>query len=181
MIFQAPADYIARCKADPIPVLPIPMVAEYLNITPAAVVGRAGRGALELFEIGKTKMVTVRSLLTLEEDKERKVATVRRELELLARKGQRRVFYEPIMSAIDLSWRVPAHRTEIGRILGVVSERTNEEDGLMLSVLVHQKKAGRTLPGPGFFGLADDLGFTWEDNHAFVEDQTDRVLEKYRT
>jgi hypothetical protein len=181
MMFENPADYIEHCKSDPIPALPIPLIAEYLNITPAAVMGRAGRGTLELLEIGKTKMISVRSLLALNEEFERKVSVVRKELERLARRGDRRVFYEPIMTAVDLSWRVPAHRTEIGGVLGAVSEETSEEDGLMLSVLVHQKKAGRTMPGAGFFNLAKSLGFKWRDDHKFVEDQTDRVLAKFGT
>ena len=63
MVFDNPADYIERCKMDSIPALPIPLVAEYLDITPAAVMGRAGRGTLELLQIGKTKMISVRSLL----------------------------------------------------------------------------------------------------------------------
>jgi len=179
MLFKDPTDYIEHCKLDPVPALPIPLVAEYLGITPAAVMGRAGRGALELLEIGRTKMISVRCLIALNDEFERKVSVVRKELVRLARQGDRHVFYDPIMTTVGLSWRIPAHRTEIGAVLGALSEETFEEDGLLLSVLVHQKKPGRTMPGDGFFDLAKHLSFSWRDEHKFIEDQTDRVLEKY--
>lgn len=179
MIFESSIDYIKHCKSDPIPALPIPVIAEYLDITPAAVMGRAGRGALEIIEIGKTKMISVRSLLAVEGEFERKVSVVRTELEILARRGDRHIFYEPIMTAVGLNWRVPADRTAIGEVLGAVSEATFEEDNLMLSVLVHKKKPGQTMPGAGFFDLATSLGFKWRDDRKFVEDQTDRVLAKF--
>lgn len=180
MRFQGPAHYIDHCRLAPIPALPIPMVAEYLGITPAAVIGRTVRGTLESVEIGRTKLISVRCLLGLKEEFERKVSVVRDDLENLARRGEPCIFYEPIMTALDLSWRVPAHRTEIGGVLGAVSEQTFEEDGLLLSVLVHKKKAGRTMPGTGFFDLARSLGFQWKDDQAFVQEQTDRVLAKFR-
>lgn len=179
MKFESPIDFINHCKSDPIPALPIPVIAEYLDITPAAVMGRAGRGALEMIEIGKTKMISVRSLLAVEEEFERKVMVVRTKLEILARRGDRHIFYEPIMMAVGLSWRVPADRTAIGGVLGAVSKETFEEDNLMLSVLVHQKKPGQTMPGAGFFDLAKILGFKWRDDRKFVQDQTDRVLAKF--
>ena len=179
MIFKDVSAYMNENKRRPIPALPIPLVAEHLGITSAAVMGRAHRGKLELLEIGKTKMVLVRSLLALKEEREWKVMTVREELKRVAGRGERRVFYEPIMKAVGLDWRVPAHRREIGGILGDLSVETYKMDDLLLSVLVHQKKAGRTMPGAGFFDLAEGLGLTWQDEHLFVEGQTDKVMAKF--
>ena len=180
MIFENPRDFIEHCKSDPIPALPIPLVAEHFGISSAAVMGRANRGTLELIEISGTKMILVRSLLAIEEESKRKKKVVYKELEGLARGGERRIFYDPIMTSVGLSWRVPAHRTEIGGILAAVSKKTFKKHDCMLSVLVHQKKAGRTMPGRGFFDLAKELGLEWSDDHKFVEKQTDLVLAKFR-
>lgn len=179
MQFEDIDDYIEHCKTDPLPVLPIPIVAEYIGITPSGVTGRLKRGTLEQVKIGKSKFVSVRSLLKLNEDFDQKVSVVRAELEKLARQGVDSVFYGPIMSVLGLSSQVPADRNEIGWILGAVSEKSCEENGTLLTVLVHRKAPGATMPGPGFFSLAGDLGFEWDDDREFVEEQTRRVLKVY--
>lgn len=179
MQFEDIDDYIEHCKSDALPVLPIPTVAEYIGITPSGVTGRLKRGALEQVKIGKSKFVSVRSLLKINEDFDRKVEIVKSDLEGLAKKGVDHVFYGPIMSVVDLSSQVPADRNEIGWILGTVSRKSYEENGTLLSVLVHRKTPGATMPGPGFFSLAENLEFEWDDDREFVEEQTRRVLEAY--
>jgi hypothetical protein len=112
------------------------------------------------------------------------VTKVRLILEQLARK-QTTTFYEPVMSPVGLSWRVPRDRTLVGQILGDISEQTHQEvaadgqSGVLLSVLVHKKTTGVTRPGEGFFNLAASLGYEWEDPDAFVQEQTTRVFAYY--
>ncbi|MEJ1968427.1 MAG: hypothetical protein WDN03_07295 [Rhizomicrobium sp.] len=53
--------------------------------------------------------------------------------------------------------------------MGAISKKTYAEDGVLLSVLIHQKKAGTTRPGNGFFDLARALKFNWKDDDAFIK------------
>ena len=93
----------------------------------------------------------------------------------------RHVFYEPLMTAIYRSPKVPADRSYIGRVLGAISADTYKEYGLFLTVLVHRKTAGTTKPGPGFQGLFDMVGRPWKSKteQDFIEFETDRVLAHY--
>jgi hypothetical protein len=101
-------------------------------------------------------------------------------VEARARSGQHSVFYEPVMDIIGKKPSIPADRSYIGGVLGDISTSTARECGILLSVLVHRKTAGRTRPGPGFFELAEELGYEWQDNDRFVEAETLRVLNHYR-
>ncbi len=101
----------------------------------------------------------------------------------LARQGVTRVFYEPPMRLVGLDHRMSADRRVIGQILGKVSERSvarPETKGLMLSVLVHKKGAGETLPSQGFFDLAHQFQLMGaETPERFVAKQTKRLLKAY--
>lgn len=88
-------------------------------------------------------------------------------------------FYEQVMKMLGMSRTVPADRTKIGAILGRVSEESFRKHKILLSVIVHRKTAGRTVPGPGFLTLARELEFTWEDDRLFVEQQGERVFDHY--
>jgi hypothetical protein len=101
-------------------------------------------------------------------------------LEKYAQKGVRAVFYEPIMQSIGLTHRNPHDRRKIGSILGEVSERSFKKSRVLLSVLVHQKGAGETLPGKGFFELAKQLNYTWSDDARLVAQETSKVLKAYQ-
>lgn len=172
--------YIEHCKSDPLPVLPIPTVAEYIGISASGVTGRLQRGALEQIKIGKAKFVSVRSLLKVNEEFQQKVEVIKTELAKLAGEGVESIYYGEIMPVVGLNWQIPADRTEFGWILGTVSRRSFDETKTMLSVLVHRKKPGQTIPGPGFFPLAEDLGFEWDDELEFVVKHTKKVLRAYR-
>ena len=106
--------------------------------------------------------------------------TIERYLKNLARGGERSVFYEPVMELVGLTHKIPADRTTIARMLGEVSRRSQEEDQVLLSVVVHKKTSGSTLPSEGFFPWAEELGYEWDDEYEFVEQQTDRVLNTYK-
>ncbi|WHZ36516.1 hypothetical protein [Sagittula sp. MA-2] len=177
MQFDTLNDYLGTCgSSEDLALLPVPLVAEHLGVTPAAVTARMGRGALEEIRIGKSRFVSRRSLLAERDLREQRADRVEPFLLDLASRGERKIYYEPVMKLVGLSWRVPADRTEIGRILAVVSRRSLEKSGAMISVLVHKKTAGTTLPSGAFFELAENLGFDWEDDYDFVEEQTDRVI-----
>jgi hypothetical protein len=83
------------------------------------------------------------------------------------------------MEKIGRSTQVPADRSYIGEILGEISSDTKAESRILLSVLVHRNTSGQTKPGPGFFSLAKGLGYAWNDDDKFVEEQTRKVLSYY--
>jgi len=179
-IYPSTSDYLAQFGTSrTLAVLPISQAAEHLEITPSAVVSRLRTGRLEGLQIGKTKFVLVASLQEEMATFEADVSAVQKQLKTYVKKGRVPIFYEPVMSPIGLNWQIPADRTRIGKILGAVSRRTHEEDGVLLTVIVHRKRAGTTSPGDGFFNLATNLGYNFNDSDAFVSAQTRRVIKAY--
>jgi len=173
-------DYIkAFAKDRDLAIVPIPMVAEHLARTPPAVTAMISTGKLEEIKIGKNRFVALKSLVDLEEAFEKNVDIVMRYLVRQLKKGETAIFYEPVMAQVGMKTSVPADRTKIGEILGRVSERSHEEMGVLLSVIVHRKSAGTTNPGPGFYGLAESLGYTWDDDAAFITKETKKVVKAY--
>lgn len=169
-----------RAQKGDISVVPIPLVADMFERTSAAVSAMLRKGKLEECVIGKNRFVTVRSLLNAKKEELADVESVTKYLVGLARKGIDKVFYEPVMTKIGLSWMIPAHRGKIGEILGEVSRRSHADHGVMLSVLVHRKKTrGVTKPSDQFFDLAKRLNYKWDDEHEFVAKQTKKVLKIY--
>jgi len=106
-----------------------------------------------------------------------KVDTVYQALVESARKGKRKVHYDPVMKLVGLDHHLAAHRNEIGKILAEVSRRSHRKKGVLLSVLVHGKTTGR--PGTGFESIARELGFKWRDKDRFVQEQIDLVLKAF--
>lgn len=183
MIFKGVSDYLeAYSKNRELGIIPISLVAEYLDRTPAAVSAMIRSENLSEIKIGKNRFVSVQSLSEREKKMKNDRAIVRKYLERQAKKGETAIFYEPVMAQIGLSTSVPADRNKIGVILGAISEETNIESGkksCLLSVIVHRKTAGTTRPGQGFFDLAHHLGYEWTDDDHFVKEQTKRVLRAY--
>ena len=178
--FETLADYMEAFSKNPdLAVIPTPLVAEHLGRTPPAVTAMIRTGKLDEIQIGKNKFIALRSLMELEKAFQRQVDIVEQYLRDLVKEGRRSVFYEPIMTKVGMDPAIPADRTKIGEILGEVSRRSMKRDGVLLSVLVHRKSAGNTGPGPGFFKLAAELGCSWTDDNAFVEEQTELVIKKY--
>ena len=99
----------------------------------------------------------------------------------MARDGDPSISYDELMRRIGLSWKIPYHRRRIGKILGQISERTNRDRQVLLSVLVQRK--GPRRPGKGFVGLPlVDWGYAdWRDVglDAFVKRETERVFVAY--
>jgi hypothetical protein len=172
--------YLAASSGDEdLAFLPVPIVADYLGISSPAVTARLKSGSLEEVRIGKQRFVSRRSLVALREADQDMIQRTEAFLMDLAAKGEARVFYDPVMSNVGLRWQVPAHRDKIGWVLGAVSERSYENHGVLLSVLVHKKTPGDTLPSGGFFTLAEHLGFDTEDWHSLVARETRKVLRKF--
>jgi hypothetical protein len=161
--------------------IPIPLVAEHLGVTHAAVTRQLREGPLREIKIGKSRLVSVESLLARERHRESQRAEVETFLEKAATEGRTSVFYEEIMTPLGMSTRVPADRTRIGEILGEISEDTEAASGILLSVLVHRKSSGVSKPGPGFFNLAEWLGYEWDDDAEFIQDETVKVLKHYQS
>jgi len=164
----------------PVP-LPLQMVADHLDITRAGVDKMLMDERLRSVTLAGTRFVEAQSLIQKQAKEAQDISKVRTLLEEKARAGMRHVFYEPLMTAIHRSPKVPADRSYIGRVLGAISADTYKEYGLFLTVLVHRKTAGTTKPGPGFQGLFDMVGRPWKSKteQDFIESETDRVLAHY--
>ena len=160
--------------------LPAQLVAEHINVTLPTVKRMLQDNRLSGVRISKNLFISVPSLQKRERQFEEEVLTIERYLKNLARGGERSVFYEPVMELVGLTHKIPADRTTIARMLGEVSRRSQEEDQVLLSVVVHKKTSGSTLPSEGFFPWAEELGYEWDDEYEFVEQQTDRVLNTYK-
>ena len=181
MKFDSLSDYIKAFSKDrELAIVPIPLVAEHLNRSAPAVTAMIGTGKLKEIRIGKNRFIMLKSLVDLEEAYEKQLDVVERYLIKQAKKGERVIYYEPVMAQVGMKTTVPADRSKIGEILGEISRRSYKKDGVLLSVLVHRKTAGTTNPGPGFFELAEIMEYAWDDNSAFVEQQTDLVMKAYK-
>lgn len=197
MKFENLKDYLDAFEKDPygLALLPLTEVAQHLGVTRAAVDRRlrldpTNRNVLTPILINRTRYVATASLLALHQQDDDDLDTLRQTLEKRARAGERQVFYTPVMTPLGLSHRIPADRTRIGRLLGDLSRATYDKDGILLSVLVHAHRPGKTRPGPGFFALVDllskehdddpDLQYDEDDLDAFVAHHTDKVLRHYK-
>ena len=178
-------DAVAAHPTEDLSLVPVPLLAENDDVTTSAIYGRINRGTLEEIRVGKQRFVSRRSLMRLRVKRLERIEQTEKFLMELAAKGEVRTFYEPVMENVGLTWRLPADRDTIGWDLGAVSRGSYARDKVLLSVLVHRKGTGATMPSAGFFYLAEDLGFDIseesepEEKRAFVEEQTRLVLEKY--
>lgn len=185
MQFETLNDYLEAYRDDPYShgVLPVTLVAEYLDRSAPAVTAMLKAGSLTEITIGKNRFVQTSSLLEKDDAEAKDVATVRKYLMDMISRGETVTFYEPIMQAIGLTTTTPAHRTRIGAILDRISKDSHEEKGVVLSVLVHRKTAGTTRPGPGFWGMAESEGLfnpKEQDRDEFVRDHTKLVFKRYK-
>ncbi|MGL3104621.1 hypothetical protein [Bradyrhizobium sp. BR 1432] len=172
-------DYIHALGRNPeLAVISLQMAADFRRVSRAAIDRMVRIGQLQEVKIKNTRCVLARDLVKLAEAFEHEVQIVR---DYLAEAAASRnvVFYEQVMKVLGLSRTVPAHRTKIGEILGKVSEESFARRKILLSAIVHRKTAGRTAPGPGFLPLARQLGFSWQDDRLFVEQQVERAFDHY--
>lgn len=184
MHFDSVNDYLEAYRSDPYKhgVLPVPLVAEYLERSAPAVTAMLRAGNLAKISIGKNRFVQTSSLLERDDEEAKDVAKVRGYLMNMISRGETSTFYEPVMEAVGLTTTTPAHRTKIGAILDKISKGSHEEKGVVLSVLVHRKTAGTTRPGPGFWGMVESVGLynpDEQDKDDFVRAHTKLVMKKY--
>lgn len=174
-------EYLAAFEENPTFYAAVPpqLVAEYLGVSHAAVMRKLTDGKLTEIKIGKNRLVAVSSILAMNKHWSDQCGVVQKTLEGLASRGRAIVFYNEVMSPIGLKTTIPADRNRIGAILGHVSEISHDQHGVLLSVLVHRSTQGTTKPGPGFFELAESLGYECQDKNAFVEKETKRVIAAY--
>lgn len=183
--FENARAYLAALADDPaLAIIPKSMAEEVLGVQRPAVAAQVKSGKLPSVKVGSKRHLLAWGLIERLRDYERKVARVRRYLESVGA-ARETVFYEPVMSLVGLSTSVPQDRGEIGAILASVSREvyqeteSEEEHGILLSVLVHRKTQGKTRPGPGFFNLAEKMGFEWNDDDEFVQAETERAWVHY--
>ncbi len=173
-------EYLNALTTDPtLAIIPFQMAGDIWGVSRAAVDGMVRSGKLSEIKIDGTRYIRAESLQTLMEQWLAEVASIRKSLESAAKKGTI-LFYAPLMESIGLSSTVPADRARIGAILGQISEATKEENGTLISVIVHRQSGGETNPGPGFFALANALKLKWKDNKQFVHDEIQKVWSHYR-
>ena len=102
-------------------------------------------------------------------------AVVWRELRRIAERRET-VSYSDLMDRLRDHVEVDlgtTYRTPLYAMLGHVSTYEKSRGRPLLSAIV--VRAGAHDPGPGFFNLARQLGFEWEDDRQFFEEQRDMV------
>ncbi|TXN14108.1 helix-turn-helix domain-containing protein [Methylobacterium sp. WL122] len=180
MDFKDATDYFRAYAADPAAcaIFPLQMIADLRNVSRGAIVGMIDTGKLKEIKIGKVRYVRASSYIDLLKEQERRDQQV---LKFLTEAAARRevVTYEPVMSLVGLRWQTPADRNTVGAILGRISEDTFKKHGVLLSVIVHRKTPGKTRPGKGFFELAEYLGYDWEDEDTFIDEETEKLWDFY--
>jgi len=188
--FPTISQYLDELKENKnLAVVSMSMAAEMRNTTRAGIERMIQMEKISWAKIGKTRCVLAKSLIEAKDKYDEEIATVRKVLEEHATRGEK-VFYEQVMTPIGLRTNVPAHRTKIGQILGDISHQTFNEPNekntpILLSVLVHKKTAGRTLPSEGFFNLVESLNehygcaYDYDDRNSFVEEQMGYVFNLY--
>lgn len=89
-------------------------------------------------------------------------------------RAQGMITYSQVAPLAGLDMGNPAHRNELGRILGEISTYEHEQGRPMLSAVVIQQESG--MPGQGFFTLAQELGiYGGGDDRGFFSRELSRV------
>jgi hypothetical protein len=179
--FSSARDYLTALQHNSeLAIVPLQIAADSRGVTRAAIDRMLRIGQLSEIKIGKGRFVKASDLTKLTEDREKQIRKVRAFLEKRA-KQREKVFYEPVMNILGLDRLVPANRTAIGSILGEISERTYEDNKILLSAIVHRKSPGETVPGDGFIQLAKSLGLPVKDEREFVNREVKKVWDFYAT
>lgn len=89
------------------------------------------------------------------------------------------VYYSEIAPLADLDMASPPDRTEIGRLLGEISESEHEQGRPLLSAVAISHDGNR--PGEGFLTLARELGLHCSsEDDAFWTAELERVYRYWR-
>jgi hypothetical protein len=92
-------------------------------------------------------------------------------------KDRQTTVYSKLAEEVGLKINKPAHRNRLTDILGAISEEEFSKKRPLLSAVVISK--GRTMPGGGFFKLAEKLGLykKEDDKKLFFDEQLKKVYE----
>lgn len=93
--------------------------------------------------------------------------------------GLTQVFYSEVMASVHLWNDRSGDRAVFEKILENVTRTSHAENGVLLGVIVHEEKVGKTRPSDSFFDLAKSLGYTYINPDIFVEDQSLRMYMYY--
>lgn len=180
--FDTVEEYLEALSRDPrgFAIISMNAAATALDLARSSAERMAADGRLTLISMPGLKGVRARDvsdILNAKREERRKVVAV---LEKAAHQ-QKPVFYDAVMSPIGLDHTLSVDRNRIGHILGRISRESHQQDGILLSVLVHKKgrKLDETLPSDAFFGLAEDLDLDVSDKRAFVKRQMRLVYKHY--
>lgn len=117
----------------------------------------------------------------LKRQKEERVTKVSQFLEDQIKRGVPYVSYEEAMASIRMWADVMTDREEMDSILEEVSRSSHAVNGLLLGLLVCEKRNGVNIPSEGFFNLTKSLGYAYTDPVIFLKEQTIRLYEFFET
>jgi hypothetical protein len=164
MKFKSLDAYLAAFrKGEADAILPIDDAADHFGVTSKTISSRLKRGTLKKVTIGKDNHASLQGVLQIQDEDLEKVGKIEKYLKKAIDQGSESIFYNEIMKLVGLKLDNPHHRSVIGDLLGKVSRRSHTKNKTLLSVMVHNKKTGKTIPNDSFFMLADELGYPISD------------------
>ncbi|CQD36005.1 hypothetical protein [Yersinia mollaretii] len=181
--FDVLDEYLAALSEEPkLAIVTVSMAMQVCGVKSPTVHRMMQDERLRGVKIEKNKYVLASSLAAFSRARDERTAIVRNKLETLAKAG-RAAYYNEVMDIIDLSHQLTNDRKIIGEILGTISRQTHSEFGFLLSVLVHKKPQSRSsssYPSDGFYNLAEELGYAFDDKDIFTSKQTKKVFKFYK-
>jgi len=147
---------------DRMAVLPVPLVAAWIGVTPPAVKQMLRRGALQPVRIGRSEFVQAASVQAWREAFEADLAKVRKVLTKAARKRQT-VTYADLLAKLGRSYENPGDRRRIGRLMQALGGETLARDDVLLPVVAVSKLTGQ--PKHGVWEMAAERGW-WAEGQA---------------
>ena len=162
MTYGTLEEYLKDHKADRAPaILPVPTVADYLEITTTATRNRIKAETLDGVVIGDSTYVTVRSLSD-EADRINSDKKIIAKMLLDAAERDDVVYYGTLLKSINRTHSNAGDRNYIGRLLGILSRESAEQIECLLSVFAVSKTTGK--PNEGFWNLVAELNdeFDWK-------------------
>ncbi|CTQ33136.1 hypothetical protein [Jannaschia rubra] len=167
----------ALTKGLPVAIMPNPLAAEALGESSNAISKKVKNGDVPVITIGERRYISADFVAERVEAERALKASIIHKLEHVARNGAT-IFYGELMEMVGMKWQSPPDRSKIGYILGAISRKTFEEEGILLSALVHRKGPEPTSPGPGYRELMaslredhDDLDFDPEEDQEIMLDR----------
>lgn len=157
-------------------VMGITDVAKHFGIGRAAVEQQMARGSLDGIRIDKSLYVSLDSFRNRVSEYEAMVSAIEACLAERAKVGKT-IPYSEVMQMLGLDHVRSADRKKIAVMLGDLSGRTYEKNGILLSVLVVKK--GTDYPSDGFYGLVESLGIEMDDEDTYHIEETERVFKHY--